>query len=108
MEETGITQMRKLLITVLMFLLGVSALRAERIKDIVDIQGERGNPLTGIGLVVGLSDTGDTSLPSRQMLTNILSAPCGMTLRRVSYATRMPDMRAQFNVPGNINSTYPP
>ena len=72
MEETGITQMRKLLITVLMFLLGVSALRAERIKDIVDIQGERGNPLTGIGLIVGLSDTGDTSLPSRQMLTNIM------------------------------------
>jgi flagellar P-ring protein precursor FlgI len=46
--------------------------RCERIKDIVDIQGIRGNPLTGIGLVIGLADTGDSTLPSRQMMTNIL------------------------------------
>jgi flagellar P-ring protein precursor FlgI len=44
----------------------------QRIKDIVDIQGVRGNPLTGIGLVVGLANTGDSSLPSQQMLANIL------------------------------------
>lgn len=46
--------------------------RSERIKDIVDIQGVRSNPLTGIGLVTGLAGTGDSSLLSRQMLTNIL------------------------------------
>jgi flagellar P-ring protein precursor FlgI len=46
--------------------------RAERIKDIVEIQGIRSNPLWGTGLVVGLSKSGDSSLPSRQMLTNIL------------------------------------
>jgi flagellar P-ring protein FlgI len=46
--------------------------RCERIKDIVDIQGVRGNPLSGVGLVIGLAGTGDTTLPSRQMLTNIL------------------------------------
>jgi len=46
--------------------------RGERIKDIVDIQGLRSNPLTGIGLVIGLAGTGDTTLPSRQMLTNML------------------------------------
>ncbi|MBN2183261.1 MAG: flagellar basal body P-ring protein FlgI [Sedimentisphaerales bacterium] len=46
--------------------------KCERIKDIVDIQGLRGNPLRGIGLVVGLNNTGDTSLLSRQILTNIL------------------------------------
>jgi flagellar P-ring protein precursor FlgI len=45
---------------------------AERIKDIVDIQGIRSNPLSGVGLVVGLSNTGDSSVPSQQMLTNIL------------------------------------
>jgi len=44
----------------------------ERIKDIVDIQGVRGNPLSGIGLVTGLAGTGDSSLLSRQMLTNVL------------------------------------
>ena len=46
--------------------------RGERIKDIVDIQGLRGNPLTGIGIVIGLTGTGDTTLLSRQMLTNML------------------------------------
>jgi len=46
--------------------------QCERIKDIVDIQGIRGNPLTGIGLVTGLTNTGDTSLPSQQMLVNLL------------------------------------
>ena len=46
--------------------------RGERIKDIVDIHGLRGNPLTGIGIVIGLASTGDTTLLSRQMLTNLL------------------------------------
>jgi len=46
--------------------------RCERIKDIVDIQGLRNNPLTGVGLVIGLAGSGDTTLLSRQMLTNIL------------------------------------
>jgi len=46
--------------------------QCERIKDIVDIQGLRGNPLRGRGLVIGLAGTGDTTLLSRQMLTNIL------------------------------------
>ena len=46
--------------------------RCERIKDIVDIQGLRGNPLRGVGLVVGLANTGDASLLSRQILTNVL------------------------------------
>ena len=46
--------------------------RCERIKDIVDIQGLRGNPLRGVGLVVGLANSGDTSLLSRQILTNVL------------------------------------
>jgi flagellar P-ring protein precursor FlgI len=52
------------------FMSGVG--RGERIKDIVDIQGLRGNPLTGVGLVIGLAGTGDTTQLSRQMLTNIL------------------------------------
>jgi len=46
--------------------------RCERIKDIVDIQGIRGNPLTGTGLVVGLAGTGDTTSLSQRVLTNIL------------------------------------
>ena len=46
--------------------------QCERIKDIVDIQGLRGNPLSGIGLIVGLANTGDSSMLSRQILTNVL------------------------------------
>jgi flagellar P-ring protein FlgI len=46
--------------------------QAERIKDIVELQGVRGNPLMGIGLVVGLAGTGDKGLPSKQIMTNIL------------------------------------
>ena len=60
-------------ICALMFLLAmVDLARSERIKDIVDVQGVRGNPLTGIGLVTGLAATGDSTLLSRQMLTNVL------------------------------------
>ncbi len=54
----------------LMIAVGIG--QAERIKDIADIQGIRSNTLQGYGLVVGLADTGDTTLPSRQMLTNLL------------------------------------
>jgi flagellar P-ring protein precursor FlgI len=46
--------------------------QCERIKDIVDIQGLRSNSLTGVGLIVGLASTGDSTLLSRQMLTNML------------------------------------
>ncbi|HBG26601.1 MAG: hypothetical protein A2Y10_16130 [Planctomycetes bacterium GWF2_41_51] len=53
-------------------LLATQIAQCQRIKDIVDIQGIRGNPLTGIGLVVGLAGTGDTTLPAQQMLANIL------------------------------------
>ncbi|HPC94896.1 MAG TPA: flagellar basal body P-ring protein FlgI [Sedimentisphaerales bacterium] len=59
------------MLILLLVTVGVPA-RAERIKDIVEIQGVRGNPLTGVGLVIGLAGTGDTGLLSRQMLTNIL------------------------------------
>jgi flagellar P-ring protein precursor FlgI len=65
--------MRLRLILLLIILLSPAEIgQCQRIKDIADIQGVRGNPLTGIGLVVGLAGTGDNSLPSQQMLTSIL------------------------------------
>ncbi|HLB74537.1 MAG TPA: flagellar basal body P-ring protein FlgI, partial [Sedimentisphaerales bacterium] len=64
--------MKVRLIFVILIVLSVAVSgRCERIKDIVDIQGVRGNPLTGIGLLVGLADTGDKTLASQQILTNI-------------------------------------
>jgi len=62
----------RLILLVVMLLSTSEVGQCERIKDIVDIQGIRGNPLRGIGLVIGLAGTGDSTLPSRQMLTNIL------------------------------------
>lgn len=60
------------LITSLLALAVLGTAGGERIKDIANIQGVRSNSLQGYGLVVGLADTGDTLLPSRQMLTNLL------------------------------------
>jgi len=64
----------RLIVMTLVLLFVLETGQCQRIKDIVDIQGERGNPLGGIGLVVGLAGTGDKSLPAQQILTNILRA----------------------------------
>ena len=63
--------MKYKIVSIVLVLIFVVLANAERIKDITDIQGIRGNPLSGMGLVIGLSDTGDSSLPSRQIMTNI-------------------------------------
>ena len=42
--------------------MGVRAARSERIKDVADFQGVRGNQLVGYGIVVGLNGTGDDNL----------------------------------------------
>ncbi|MCL6588908.1 MAG: flagellar basal body P-ring protein FlgI [Firmicutes bacterium] len=44
-----------------------------RIKDIARLQGVRNNQLTGMGLVAGLSGTGDTSKANIQMVLNALT-----------------------------------
>ncbi|MBN1796311.1 MAG: flagellar basal body P-ring protein FlgI [Sedimentisphaerales bacterium] len=63
--------MKRLLIISLMISVLTGTACGQRIKDIVDIQGVRGNPLTGIGLLVGLAGTGDTTLPSQQILSKV-------------------------------------
>ncbi|HNS20144.1 MAG TPA: flagellar basal body P-ring protein FlgI [Sedimentisphaerales bacterium] len=73
MERTSLTRWVLAAGAGLLLSLGMAGVgRCERIKDIVEIQGVRGNPLTGIGLVTGLAGTGDKTLLSRQMLTNVL------------------------------------
>jgi len=66
------TMKLRLILLLIILLSSAKIAQCQRIKDIADIQGIRGNPLTGIGLVVGLAGTGDASLPSQQMLSNIL------------------------------------
>jgi len=55
----------RLSLFVLLLMAAPVSLQAERIKDLVDIEGVRGNALIGYGIVVGLNRTGDlsTSVP---------------------------------------------
>jgi len=64
-----------------------TSMQAARIKDVVSIAGERGNPLHGIGLVVGLNGTGDSSLPSAQMLSSLLKRWNGVAITPNSLAS---------------------
>ncbi|MBQ7561337.1 MAG: flagellar basal body P-ring protein FlgI [Synergistaceae bacterium] len=58
-----------------------------RIKDITDVEGARGNQLTGIGLVTGLNGTGDNSQMAIQMMRNLMRN-FGVTLDARSVRTR--------------------
>ncbi len=51
--------MRKWWMSMLILTLLAGVARAERIKDLADVQGVRSNQLLGYGLVVGLDGTGD-------------------------------------------------
>jgi len=65
------------------------AARAERVKDLVSIEGVRDNPLIGYGLVVGLDGTGDqtTQAPfTTQTLANML-ANLGISINNTSSAS---------------------
>src|SRR6202167_4414702 len=70
------------LCTISLLLLMASLVRAERIKDMAQVQGVRTNQLIGYGLVVGLSGTGDQTSQAPftvQSLTNML-AQLGVTV----------------------------
>ena len=90
---------RSLLLPLLLMGLSLCALdaRAERIKDVVNIQGVRNNQLIGYGLVVGLDGTGDqtTQTPfttqSLQSMLNQLGVtmPPGLSLQLKNVAAVM-------------------
>ena len=58
-----------------------------RIKDITEVEGARGNQLSGIGLVTGLNGTGDNSQMAVQMMRNVMRN-FGVTLDARSVRTR--------------------
>lgn len=57
---------RLLGLAVICVLLSPVRVDAARIKDLCEVQGARGNPLKGIGLVVGLAGTGDKNVDALQ------------------------------------------
>ncbi len=94
--------MRALHIVTIVMLLGlmVCSVSAERIKDIVEIQGIRSNPLVGHGIVLGLSGTGDDSLATRQALARYL--------RRMGLAMEPEDVATKSVASVTITATLPP
>ncbi len=60
----------------------VPAARADRVRDLVSIQGVRGNPLIGYGLVVGLDGSGDqtTQTPFTIQSLQTMLTQLGITL----------------------------
>jgi flagellar P-ring protein precursor FlgI len=59
-----------------------TAAHATRVKDLVDVEGVRGNPLVGYGLVIGLDGTGDgaANKAAEDALINMLEN-LGLTLQ---------------------------
>ena len=86
---------------------GAAPTQAERIKDLVQIEGARDNQLIGYGLVVGLAGTGDqtTQVPySVQAIQNMLRQ-LGLTLSPQSFL--QPTTVAAVMVTGNLKTFTP-
>jgi len=64
--------LNKILAGMALLLFLVANAKAERIKDLVSVEGVRSNQLVGYGLVVGLNGTGDKARFSGQSLRNML------------------------------------
>ncbi len=87
--RTGLLLAVSLLLTV-----SAPAAWAERIKDLASVQGVRGNPLVGYGLVVGLDGTGDQTTQApftvqslRSMLHQLgVTVPAGLNLQLKNVA----------------------
>ncbi|MBI2224400.1 MAG: flagellar basal body P-ring protein FlgI, partial [Betaproteobacteria bacterium] len=85
------------LVLAFLFVFGANEARAERIKDLVTIQGIRGNQLIGYGLIVGLDGSGDqtTQTPfTVQSITSMLgqlgvNLPPGTSLQLRNVAAVM-------------------
>ncbi len=75
--------MKKLILTVVAFLLVAQSAQASRIKDIAGFDGMRDNQLIGYGIVVGLNGTGDSDQAKvqTQSLVNALER-MGVTVNR--------------------------
>lgn len=82
---------------------GTADAASVRIKDVVDVQGVRGNDLVGYGLVVGLNGTGDSlrSIPfTEDSLVNLLE--------RLGVNIEGEDVKAKNVAAVIVTATLPP
>ena len=61
-----------LIASTLLTLLALPGAAAVRVKDVVTIEGARSNPLYGMGLVVGLNQTGAASAATQQVAVDLM------------------------------------
>lgn len=97
-----------------MLALAPAAARAERLKDLAQIQGVRDNPLIGYGLVVGLDGTGDQTMQTpftTQTLANML-ANLGISINNGSAngggSSAMTNMQLKNVAAVMVTATLPP
>ncbi|CAN7162761.1 flagellar basal body P-ring protein FlgI [Trinickia sp. LjRoot230] len=94
-----------------MLMLCAAPAHAERLKDLVQIQGVRDNPLIGYGLVVGLDGTGDQTMQTpftTQTLTNML-ANLGISLNSTgSGGSSSSNMQLKNVAAVMVTATLPP
>jgi flagellar P-ring protein precursor FlgI len=69
----GVKAMTRMILVGLGLMLMTSAVFAERIKDLAQVQGVRNNQLIGYGLVVGLNGSGDKNPFTDQSLKSMLT-----------------------------------
>lgn len=71
-----------------------------RVKDIARLQGVRANQLSGMGMVVGLNGTGDSSKANIQMVANVLA--------KMGYNNSVADMKLKNVAAVMITATLAP
>lgn len=78
------------LLFILAALVATPTLAKSRIKDIVDVEGVRENPLVGQGLVVGLAGTGDSlrNCPMTRQMLEAMQERSGSNVRETTLNTK--------------------
>ncbi|MEO5327685.1 MAG: flagellar basal body P-ring protein FlgI [Magnetococcus sp. THC-1_WYH] len=81
-------------------MVAIGTAEAARLKDVVDIEGVRDNPLTGFGLVVGLGGTGDSSAVFTNQSLRVMLERLGISMEE---AARMANVASVM-----VTATMPP
>ncbi len=87
------------LFVMLMPIFAIGSAEAARLKDVVDIEGVRDNPLTGFGLVVGLSGTGDSSAVFTNQSLRVMLERLGISMEEASRMANVASVMVTATMP---------
>jgi flagellar P-ring protein FlgI len=93
---------RKSILAAILMVLAGGAAQAARLKELVEVEGFRGNDLVGFGVVVGLAGTGDdaTSVPTRRALAAMM--------KRLGITVDPADVKAKNVAVVTVTAKLPP